>query len=730
MRIVQMRPPTTRVASITRIVTLALVTAITVVACQDPTGVRSLDRSSERASAHGAFTQSTGVYRIPYSNGTDLTVTRDHHAHTPPDRIDMSAGQGAQVVAAATGVIRAIIDYNGNSPNAGDGVDINGNAQNDALEHSCGNNPPANTVVGQCSDYNNYVWIEHANGEFTKYTHLGTGTVRLAPPNGFGWSVGDTIYAGQVLGLESDIGQATAGDGVSPAFHLHHEVARSSDGLPMLWDSLGGFFQNGVNLVPTVCDIANNLYVSGGDYTAAACLNNAPPVADAGGPYVVDEGTQILLDGTGSDDPDDRPLTYVWTPSTNLSDASLATPAFRAGDDLQSDITLWVFDRVESLHSSATSTITVNNVAPTVTIDGAQVTVIAERGTVTVTADFTDPGWLDTHTASIDWGVPAGHQGEELAAASIQVLTAGGPGVPRTGRVTGTYRYGDNDAGAGYTITVTVADDDGGESSDAFAVTVGNVDPTVSLDPAGTIVLNGVPTVVATAGEPVDFESTTEDPGSDDLTLAWDWADGSSVSRVSLVNPPALDPALSPTVQPRTEVDPRTHTFAQACMYTVEFTATDDDGGSAGSSIAVLITGTSDRVRSTGYWGAEYRLLRNPDHTPEELACFLQIVSHASTVFGEARALGTLAEAVDVLKTEESSSSLDARFDRALLEAWLNFASGSFALDQAVGGHGKSPATTFLALLQEAETLRNDPARTADALQTMLVRLLQLTPGT
>jgi murein DD-endopeptidase MepM/ murein hydrolase activator NlpD len=725
-----MRLPTTHRTRAARVLGAAILAAFTIVACQDPTGTSDTTRPIARtADNHGSFPQSTGIYRIPYANGTALGVSRDHHIHTPPNRIDMSAGQGAQVVAAATGVIRAIIDYNGNSPNAGDGVGMDGLAQNDALEHSCGNNLPGNTVVGQCSDYNNYVWVEHANGEFTKYTHLGTGTVRLAPPNGFGWSIGDTVKVGQVLGLESDIGQATAGDGVSPAFHLHYEVAASNDGLPMLWDSLGGFIQNGVNLVPVTCDIPNNLYATNGAYVAAACLNNLPPIANAGGPYEFDEGEQALLDGTGSSDPEGLPLTYIWLPNTNLGSPSLATPVFRAGDNGVSNVTLWVFDQVESLESSSSTTITVNNVPPSVVIDPGQITVIDEGGTITVKADFTEPGWLDTHTATIDWGTPPGHPGNEISAASIQILAEGGPGVSRVGRVSGTYRYGDNDGGAGYTITVTVTDDDGAEASASFAVTVNNRTPGTGINPAGAINLNGTPTIVIDAGQSVDFESSTQDAGSDDLTLAWNWGDGSSVSRVSLVNAPALDPALSPTVEARDELDQRTHAFGVACMYTVSFTASDDDGGLLEATIDVLVTGTSDKVRSSGYWSVEYRQLKSPDYTTEQLACFLTIVSHVSTVFGEVRALAGLSDAANVLKQGEVSSGDDFRLDVALLESWLNFATGAFSLDQVVGGNGNVPATTFHNLMKAAETLRTDPNRTAAQLQEMRARLNTLNSG-
>jgi hypothetical protein len=234
------------------------------------------------------------------------------------------------------------------------------------------------------------------------------------------------------------------------------------------------------------------------------------------------------------------------------------------------------------------------------------------------------------------------------------------------------------------------------------------------------VLLNGVPTVVATEGEEVAFASQTDDAGSDDLTLAWDWDDGSSDSRTTLVNPPAADPNPSPTVQPRSELDQVAHTFGAACLYAVTFTATDDDAGESEASLDVVITGTADQVRSSGYWGAEYSLTKNPDHTPARLACYIDIVNHVSAVFSEARALATLADAADILKSNGSGGDADEIFDVQLLAAWLNFANGSYGLDELVDTDGDGLAdASFLSVMQEAEALRTDAGRTRAAMMAM-----------
>lgn len=374
---------------------------------------------------------------------------------------------------------------------------------------------------------------------------------------------------------------------------------------------------------------------------------------------------------------------------------------------------------MEALADSAATTVTVSNVNPTVTIDPAQVTVIDEGGTVTVIAEFTDPGFLDTHTATIDWGVPPGLEGTALGPVTIQVLDPGGPGEPLRGRVLGGYRYGDNDDGTSFTVEVTVTDSDGGSGSASFSLTVNNVDPTVAIDQSGTVLLNGTPTVVVSLGNGITLESHTEDPGSDDLTLSWDWDDGTVDSRLSLVNPPLADPLPSPTNQARVETDDVAHTFTNACLYEVTFTAQDDDGGQDEAGVAVIIVGNADQVRNAGYWTSEYRFTKNPDFTPATLACYLDIANHASAVFSEQRILASYNDAVDILWVRGTSDP-DELFDRQLLAAWLNFANGALALDQLVDTTGNGAAdTAFHDVLMQAEALRNNPARTAAEVELM-----------
>ncbi|MEO1085738.1 MAG: PKD domain-containing protein, partial [Acidobacteriota bacterium] len=151
-------------------------------------------------------------------------------------------------------------------------------------------------------------------------------------------------------------------------------------------------------------------------------------------------------------------------------------------DDLSSDGEACIADDVDV--RCAPIPIRVVNVAPTVTVPGIQVT-----GSSTVALDgvtFTDPGVLDTHTATVDWGAGTGPE------AATHTFSAG------SGTVDAGYVYG---VGGTYTVTICVIDDDGGEGCDSIDVTVTGGTLSLSLDdsyPAGGIYPGGEVTYTAT----------------------------------------------------------------------------------------------------------------------------------------------------------------------------------------------------------------------------------------
>ena len=110
-------------------------------------------------------------------------------------------------------------------------------------------------------------------------------------------------------------------------------------------------------------------------------------------------------------------------------------------------VTITVTDNTGDIGTD-TLLVTVNNVAPTVTAVGNQ---IADEGIVIgldPIASFTDPGALDTHTATIDWG----------------------DGIVEPGTVS---------EGAGAVASSHSYLDDGGTDQDTLIIAVGNAAPTV-----------------------------------------------------------------------------------------------------------------------------------------------------------------------------------------------------------------------------------------------------------
>ena len=183
---------------------------------------------------------------------------------------------------------------------------------------------------------------------------------------------------------------------------------------------------------------------------------NRVPTADAGGPYTVDEGDSIRLDGSASTDRDGDIVAWEWTRQRYLDDASRKRPLFRALDDGDIVISLTVTDD-DGASDAAASTITVRNVDPSLTATADAVSTSAEA--LTVTANFTDPGIADRHTLAIDWG-----DGATLA---LDVIEDRG-----TGSASASHLY----AEAGdYLVTLTIEDDDGGSDSTTLDISVGSI---------------------------------------------------------------------------------------------------------------------------------------------------------------------------------------------------------------------------------------------------------------
>jgi len=291
-------------------------------------------------------------------------------------------------------------------------------------------------------------------------------------------------------------------------------------------------------------------------------------------------------DGTGPDPPNSPDGTYPFT----ASDSSSHT----YGDDGQYVVTLVVHDD-DGGSLTYTTTVDVANVAPTVDAgaDGAT----DEGSSIAFTFAFTDPGFdqpaagtVEDFTATVGWG-----DGTSEALAVTEV--PGGPGVPTTGTMAAAHIFADNGL---YTVTVTVCDDDGGCGSDALAVAVANVAPTVDAGP-------DVATDEATA---LSFAFSFSDPGFDfppagtveDFTATVDWGYGAP-------DAPAVAEVPGGPGVPTTGTISVSHTYGDNGAFTVTVTVCDDDGGCGSDSLVVRVDNVDPAILDVqAYVVADLRL--------------------------------------------------------------------------------------------------------------------------
>ena len=183
-----------------------------------------------------------------------------------------------------------------------------------------------------------------------------------------------------------------------------------------------------------------------------------PPESDAGGPYQANEGSEIIFNASGSTDPDEDELQYRWdfdndgTWDTDYSTDPTATYTWY--DDYNGTAKVEVYDGEYT--DTDTGTVTMNNVAPTIISIDLPIGLVPIGTEVNLTGNFTDLGWLDTHTATIDWD-DGNYTNGDIAGSDGYYI------------VTDSWYYAQDGV---YTITLTVTDDDNGNDTEAFRYVV------------------------------------------------------------------------------------------------------------------------------------------------------------------------------------------------------------------------------------------------------------------
>ena len=297
----------------------------------------------------------------------------------------------------------------------------------------------------------------------------------------------------------------------------------------MVWDN-GAF--NPVGCTPGVnCTSMESVPV----FTTVIVQANLAPTADADGPYTVDEGTPLTLNGSGSSDPNGDALSFAWDLDNDgaYDDSTDEQPAYTWMDDGIYTVGLKVSDSL--LEDTDSTTVTVNDLSPTAAFTWAPEP--QGEGTAVI---FTDASTSNPDTIT-GWNWDFG-------------------GFGTSSDQNPSFTFDDNGT---YTVTLTVTDEDGSTDTVSHDVTITDKAPAANV--TGDTPID--------EGQTGNYDATGSTSSPDAIVgYEWDWNYNGNTFN------PSGDTGAT-----------QSHAWVVDGIYTVAVRVTDDDGSTDIATMEVTV---------------------------------------------------------------------------------------------------------------------------------------------
>ena len=538
-----------------------------------PTQTISFDAS---ASSHGRPDRSIVSYDWDFGDGTTATGVTATHAYAVLNgdftvTLTVTDNNSPAKTASTSQLVRVVGTNVAPGANAGGPyvADLGSELTLDGT-HSYDPNAPVDQIVSYDWLVNNTIALTGATPTLTaaQIDALGVSSfipIRLTVTDSFGLTdIGTsylTVYDNQPVASftatpnPSAVGQSITFDATGSS---HGRPDRSI--VSYEWDL------NGIPGTDAIGPVVTYAYPAFGSYTVTltvtdnnspaktataslvvdVSLGNIPPTANAGGPYVADLGSELILDGTRSTDPNipagDHIVSYDWLVNNSIV-LSGATPTLTSDqiDALgvgQFIVLLTVTDTFGATNTASTTLMVMQgNQAPSLDLIGNRD--VNEEQLLSFIATATDPN------------LPADSLTFTLENGATGVVPTGADIDPTSGLFTWT--PGEDQGPGSYTFDVVVTDNGSPALSDreTISITVNEVNVAPVLDPIGNRTIDELQLLTFTAS------ATDSDLPTNSLTFTLEnGLTGLVPSGAS------IDPITGVfTWTPAEEQGPGTHTF-------------------------------------------------------------------------------------------------------------------------------------------------------------------------